>query len=109
MATPFRCGWYVSPTYECFLSVVPLLPVFEDDRLVVVVTAEELSLVVVEVSFRFRQNMTMPKRPATIMVPHTMAAISKGKGIDMLFSPNASVKVPIRKIILIKVIYKLTK
>lgn len=68
----------------------------EEDRLVVVVTAEALSLAVAELSFRLRQNKTIPNRPATIIVPHTMAAINKGKGIDMLFSPNESGNVPIK-------------
>lgn len=57
-------------------------------------TAEELSLVVVELSFRLRQNKIMPNKPATTIVPHTMAAISKGNGIDMLFSPNESGNIP---------------
>lgn len=63
----------------------------------VVVTAEELSLAVVELSFRLRQNKTMPNKPATMIVPQTMAAINKGKGIDMLFSPNESGYIPIKK------------
>lgn len=38
----------------------------------------------------------MPKRAATIIVPQTIAAISKGKGIDMLLSPNESENVPVK-------------
>lgn len=51
-------------------------------------------------SFRLRQNTIMPNKAAKMMVPQTIAAMSRGKGMDIPLALNVSGKVPKKKIYL---------